>query len=585
MATAATIATPRPNILDLDDPTTYYAQCVVDGKIVAGPHVRAACRRHLDDLRSGAERGLVWNLEQARYVIGFFTHVLCLNGGDFEGLPFLPELWQGFIIGSLFGWQWEATGYRRFNIAYIETGKGSGKSPLVAGIGLYGLVADGEQRAEIYAAATKKDQAAILFRDAVAMVDQSPELQWRVIPSGPKGKEYNLAYHDTHSFFRPISSEKSQAGPRPHISLIDEVHEHKDDTIIANQKAGQKFRKQPLMAMITNSGENLYTICGEYHDYAKKIAAGSLKNDAFFSYVCSLDQGEDPFDDESCWIKANPSLGVTIQKKYLRDQINVARGVESDRARVKRLNFCIWIGASEPLFSGEEWLAAGDDYDEASLKGRRCIGGLDLSSTKDLTALVLLFDKTADDPFYRILPYFWMPEEQLSKERDDREMVPYTEWVEQGYIQATPGKAIRKNDILHKIDGLNHQFNIDGLCFDRWRIEDLIALAEEADITLPELLEFGQGYKDMAPAIDNVEIALSNGEIKHNRHPVLTWNMSNAVARSDPAGTGDRKIDKAKARKGRKVDGTVALVMAGGKIISFEKKDNVYNKRGLVWLN
>jgi phage terminase large subunit-like protein len=271
------------SILDLDDPVTYYAQSVVSKTIIAGPHVRAACERHLRDLENGAERGLVWDLEKARYALGFFPAVLRLNGGRFEGKPFEPELWQGFIIGSLFGWYWEATGHRRFQIAYIETGKGSGKSPLAAGIGLFGLIADGEKRAEIYAAATKKDQAMILFRDAVAMVDQSPDLDWRIDRSGSKGKEWNLAYHDTNSFFRPIAADDGQSGPRPHMALLDEIHEHRDGRVVEMLRAGFKFRTQPMLVMITNSGTNKKNRCaGNIINLVVRFVLVRVKTTRFF---------------------------------------------------------------------------------------------------------------------------------------------------------------------------------------------------------------------------------------------------------------------------------------------------------------
>ena len=199
------------------DPVTRYARGVVTGKIVAGPHVRDACRRHLRDLEDGPARGLFFDREAVARAIGFFRDVLVLNGGEYEGVPYEPLGWQSFILGSLFGWN-GPDGYRRFRVAYIETGKGSGKSPLAAGIGLYGMMADGEARAEVYAAATKKDQAMILFRDAVAMVDQSPQLTRRIHKSGVGANAWNLAYLQQGSFFRPISADDGQSGPRPHIA-------------------------------------------------------------------------------------------------------------------------------------------------------------------------------------------------------------------------------------------------------------------------------------------------------------------------------------------------------------------------------
>ena len=206
------------------DRTTAYAHAVLAGEIIAGPHVRDAAARHLRDVRSMPARDLRWNLDEATEAIAFFEEVLCLNGGDYEGKPFILQPWQAFIVGSLFGWQrldaklgeW----VRRFRVVYIETAKGSGKSPLAAGIGMKGLMADGEARAEIYAAATKKDQAMILFRDAVAMYQQSPELASRLTASGRGENVWNLGYRHTGSWLRPISSDDGASGPRPHVALL-----------------------------------------------------------------------------------------------------------------------------------------------------------------------------------------------------------------------------------------------------------------------------------------------------------------------------------------------------------------------------
>ena len=199
------------------DPVTTYAKNVLSGKIIAGPHVRAACQRHLNDLEQAAQRGFFFDLDKVKRVIGFYEDILRLNGGEYEGQPYRLLDWQKFIVGSLFGWV-NADGYRRFRVAYVETAKGSGKSPLAAGIGSYGLVADYEARAEIYAAATKKDQAMVLFRDAVAMVNQSPDLSANLTKSGVGESVWNLAYRKAGSFFRPISSDDGQSGPRPHIA-------------------------------------------------------------------------------------------------------------------------------------------------------------------------------------------------------------------------------------------------------------------------------------------------------------------------------------------------------------------------------
>lgn len=541
------------------DPVTAYARSVVDGKLVAGPHVRDACKRHLDDLEKGAARGLFFNVELAERAISFYRDVLRLNGGEYEGQPYELLDWQQFIVGSLFGWI-GADGYRRFRSCYVETAKGSGKSPLAAGVGLYGMMADGEAGAEIYAAATKKDQAMILFRDAVAMVNLSPELSSRVTKSGTGLNVWNLAWLERRSFFRPIASDDGQSGPRPHISLLDEVHEHKDGYVIEMLKAGQKSRRQPLQFAITNSGTDKRTVCWDYHEYGAKVCAGTLQDDTFFAYICALDEGDDPFVDEACWNKANPSLRFGLPgMRYLREQVAQARGMPSKESIVRRLNFCQWVESEAPWISGDVWFnCKDDDFDANLLFGRRCFGGLDLSSTQDLTALVLMFEPSEHDPYWRQAEWFWLPGDGLHH-KADQDRAPYTLWRDQGHLNALPGKAINKLAVVKQAAEIAAMYDLQCMAYDRWRIEDLKMILDQEGITLP-LVPFGQGFKDMAPAVDEYERRLLNAEVRHQANPVMTWCAANAIVVTDPAG--NRKVAKEKAT-GR-VDGIVAAIMATG---------------------
>ncbi|MFG0631434.1 terminase large subunit [Pseudomonas sp. xss_2] len=575
----------RSRNTSVDDPATQYAREVHSGERIAGPDIRNACARHLRDLEEGPKRGLCWDLEEANKAIRFYRAVLKLNGGEFEGLPFELLPWQKFIVGSIFGWK-GSDGYRRFRVVYVESGKGSGKSPLAAGVGLRGLVGDNEARAEIYAAATKKDQAMILFRDAVAMVQQSPELTKRLACSGTGQNIWNLAYLKAGSFFRPISSDDGQSGPRPHMALIDEVHEHKTNMVVEMMRAGTKSRKQAMIFMITNSGSNKRGPCWEYHEYGSRVASGALVDDGFFAYICSLDEGDDPIQDESCWFKSNPSLqdADLPGMKYLREQVTEARGMPSKEAMVRRLNFCEWTGAESPWISWDVWSQAEERVPMSLLRNRPCVGGLDLSSTTDLTSFVLLFYPTREDPHWRLLPYFWIPDHELDK-REARDKVPYAAWIKSGDLETTPGRAISKLHVLRRMQTICDYFQVDKIAYDRWRIEDMRQLMSEYDITLPELVEFGQGFKDMGPAVDEFErrllgmVELPSEEedgaaeffddsapreavesLRHDGNPVMTWCAGNAVIVSDPAS--NRKADKAKAT-GR-IDGIIASIMATG---------------------
>jgi phage terminase large subunit-like protein len=561
--TDAVIDKPRParkrapRAPKLVDRATDYAARVLSGEIIAGPAVRDACARHLRDLNTGAARGLSWSVEKAARAIAFFEDCLRLNGGQFEGQPFKLGPWQAFVVGSLFGWL--RGDVRRFRVAYIETGKGSGKSPLAAGVGMKGLVADDEARAEIYAGATKRDQAMVLFRDAVAMYQQSPALLSVLTSSGSGENVWNLGYRQTGGFFRAISADDGQSGPRPHIALIDEVHEHKTSQVVEMLRAGTKSRRQALIFMITNSGAGKNTPAGIYHDYACEVAGGKREDDAFFGYVCGLDEGDDPLTDERCWAKANPSLQLANLPglQYLREQVTEARGMPAKEAIVRRLNFCQWTAAINPWLSAHVWEPCQHAFTVAQLRGRRAYGGLDLSSTTDLTAFVLLVEPETPGGAWSILPWCWLPDEGLA-DRAQRDRVDYAAWKRAGYLETTPGRAISKRAVLQRVAQICSEFDVQGIAADRWRLEDFQQQATDDGISLPPLVPFGQGFKDMSPAIETFETAILNRTVQHNGHPVLTWCAANAVTDSDPAG--NRKLNKAKAT-GR-IDLVVAAVMA-----------------------
>jgi phage terminase large subunit-like protein len=585
------------------DRATAFANGVLSGEIIAGPHVRNAAQRHLRDLDEGPARGLIWNIHEAEESIAFFEEVLVLNGGEYEGKPFILDHWQCFVVGSIYGWQirHEKKGLiRRFNMAYVETGKGSGKSPLAAGIGMKCLVADGEPRAEVYAAATKKDQAMVLFRDAVAMYMQSPELLSRLTHSGTGEKVWNLAHPASGSFFRPIAADQGNSGPRPHGGLVDEYHEHETNEVLGMLQAGWKSRRQPITCVITNSGAGLKTPCGEEHVYACQIAAGILVNDSYFAFVCGLDEGDDPLKSEACWAKANPSLqyrdlpGVD----YLRKQVVTAQGSPSKESLVRRLNFCQWTAAINPWLTAAIWNPCRRDYTAAELRGRRAFGGLDIASTTDLCAFSLLVepaepqvtqrwidwavakmlfdqqaqgDTTAPDPGeepprgepYKLLSWCWLPEGGEGNTLDDRskkDRVDYRAWAKAGFLEITPGAAISKSFVLQRIAQICAAYDVPHIAADRWRLADYQQQARDDGTTLPELIPFGQGYASMSPAIEAFETALHLQTVAHDGHPVLTMCAANAVTTMDAAG--NRKLDKSKAT-GR-IDLTASSVMAFG---------------------
>lgn len=552
---------PAPVARRWRDPVSRYAQAVVSRRLLAGPHVRAACARHLDDRLHAHERGWTFDLALAQRALDFFPEVLRLNAGEFEGKPFHLSPWEAFIVGSLFGWH-DAEGARRFRVAYVETGKGSGKSPLAAGIGLLMMIADGEARSEVYAAASKKDQAMILFRDAVAMVQQSPALSKRIRLIGGVAP-WNMVFRD--SFFRPIAADDKQSGPRPHCGLIDEMHEHKDDTVVEMMRAGFKGRRSPLMFMITNAGVDRQSVCWRYHDRAIKIAERMLDDDRFFAYVCALDSGEDPLHDERCWPKTNPNLGVSIRADYLRDQVLEARQMPGKESVVRRLHFCQWVDASSPWISGESWRACERTPSEpfvSRFAGARVTLAVDLSTTTDLTALALVVE--IEGRLFAAVEFFTPADTMRS--RGERDGVDYALWARQGYIHAVPGSTLEYGPVAARIAELAEVFDIAELVFDRYRMSYLKRELEEIGLMLP-LTEHPQTFVKprssalwMPQSINELEGAIMRSEIEIDRNPCLTWAAASAVCETDLHQS--RIFSKRKAT-GR-IDGLVALAMAVG---------------------
>jgi len=591
------------------DDVTAYALDVVAGDIVAGPWVRAAAQRHLDDLEGGAAR-LIWFDVAAAQDFFDFCATLCTVLVDGQTRPLILSPAQRFITGSIFGWKRD-DGWRRFRQAFIEMGKGNGKSPLAAAVGLYGLVADGEERAEIYAAATKKDQAMILFRDAVSMRANSEALRGALTPSGGN-PVWQLTFLPTASFFKPIANDDGQSGPRPHIGIIDEVHEIKDPYTIRMLKAGFKARRQPLLFMITNSGSDRTSVAWEYHQLGIEVVSGEKLDDKAFYYICALDDGDDPFEDEGCWIKANPELGNIIGHDYIQKEVGDAKLLPSAQNTALRLNFCVWTDADRAWITRKAWEGCvvseknptptdglGCRRSVTTLRledfhGAKAWGGLDLSRTTDLSAKVLTFtDSVAGVDHIYSFPKFWTPADTI-KERSKRDQVPYDLYVREGHMVATPGPVIPLLAIGRDIHEDSKLFDLQFVAYDRYAYREFEAeIAEEIAGWIPPMLEHPQGfrryskidkhlaarfgwYDERGEVIENPlwmpgsirewEHAILEGRFWTPANPVMSWNVAGVFPEASPTVDGAIVFSKRKAT-GR-IDGAVANAMSVGAAVA-----------------
>lgn len=535
-----------------------YAADVDDGKIVAGPLVRLVCTRHLKDRHAAAKKsghpiGLFFHDAAADHIIEFFEGVLRLpdtlddNG---EPVPFLLTPANTFIVGSIFGWKWR-DGYRRYREAYIEEGKGNAKTPLAAGIGLYGLTMDGEMAAEIYSVATGIEQARICWRDADRMVDASRELSELIYRSAD-----NLSYAATYSWFRPLTKEKrGKSGPRPHMVIFDEEHEYADAVVVNKMRAGTKRRKQPLSLGITNSGYDRTSICWQHHEHARKMLEGVVDDQRFFAYVCSLDENDDPLTDKACHVKANPNLGVVIHQDYLDRQVENARNIPSETNTVLRLNFCVWTNQHTPAWNMAKWHECGRvlSFTDEDLVGAPCYGGLDLGQTDDFAAWCRMWDLEA---FVAIKMRFWLPEAALEKYPDR----PYDEWRRAGLLEVTPGNT---TDVDFIEEAVLEDARTDGvieIAYDKRFAHQLALHLQGAGLTM---IDTPQGFA-LNESITSVSKLVAGVELAHGNNLIMTWMMDNTVLR-----VGRYKqvrLDKDAAKE--KIDGPSALVMANSRRIA-----------------
>jgi len=548
----------------------------------------AACQRHLNDLETGHERGLIWDIEAAQRAISFFRDVLTVEVeekdefGDLisHAVPFVLQPWQAFIIGSLFGWKTTA-GFRRFRRAYVEIAKGNGKSPAAAGIGHYMLAACGKLRAEIYSAATDMDQASILFRDAVAMRDRSPALRRHLQPSGIN-PVWQLSHKKSDSFFKPISSEKKgKSGIRPYAALVDEIHEHPNNSIIEMLRAGTKGNQDALIFEITNSGFDRKSVCYHEHEYTVQVVTGVIQNDAWFGFICSLDEDDEPFEDESCWIKANPNLGVSIHYQFIREQVQEAKGMPSKEGIVRRLHFCQWTDAESSAISRAVWDANQRNFDPAELHsaGYPCYGGLDLSRARDLTALTLtwVLDPTRDQQRLASKTWFWTPKDTL-RDRAKNDRAPYELWADQGHIEAVPGVRVSYRWLASALASICAEFDPIMIGCDQYGLEQLSDQLDDIGVTLPcvvhpqgfnrrivgEKEDGPPGAEDVAlwmpDSINKLEAALLEERMEILPNPALSMCAAGVVYSQNR--TGHRMFDKDKATN--RIDGMVSLAMSVG---------------------
>ncbi|MEN6325800.1 MAG: terminase TerL endonuclease subunit [Syntrophomonas sp.] len=529
-----------PNI----DRTTKYAKEVLAGNIVAGELVKKACRRHMDDLKNSKKKSFEFCFDQeyADRAIDFFQF-LHHSKGKWANQTIKLELWQCFIVGNIFGWRHKKTKLRRYRTAYQSVARKNGKSTMMGGIGLYGLLADGEPGAEVYSAATKKDQARIIFDEAKRMVKASPYMAKHVDVFTK-----NMSVPVTNSKFEPLSADvNSMDGLNISMGLIDELHAHKTREMWDVLETATGAREQPLIAAITTAGFNRFGICYEQYNYCINILNGTVHDDTYFCYIAQIDK-EDDWRDPACWIKANPNLNISVFADDLKRKCEKAKEIPAAQNNFICKHLNCWVSQTVRWMPMDKWFAC--PTVKVDLTGLPCYLGGDLSATTDICSINAEFP--LDDGRYYMLSHSFMPED-LVDEKEKRDNVPYRAWESEGFITFTPGSVVDyewiKSYVLHACE----IYDVQEFDYDPWNATQLANdLANEGI----ETVQIRQGYGTLSePTKDILGLTLQK-KIIHNDNPLLAWAVGNAAATSDPAG--NIKLDKSKTTF--RIDPAAAMV-------------------------
>lgn len=543
----------------------------------------ACYARQLRDLRlarapGGHPKGFRFSWAAGNRVVHFFESYLRHHKGEWAGQPLKLEKWQKRVVRTAFGWL-RRDGMRRFRSLYEEIARKNGKSEKAGGLGLYLVAADGENGAEVYSAATKKDQAKIVWNTAAAMVRASPELSRfvRVFKTA-------LVVDRTGSSFQPIGSDANTTdGLNPHGVIVDELHAHKSRDLFDVLASALGSRRQPMFIVITTAGHYDPTSIGwEMHDYAVKVLEGLVEDDEFFAFVACPDEGDDKFSDAALQ-KANPNWGVSVKPDYLRKQAELAKVKPGTLPEYESKHINVWSQQARRWLDMDRWRLSDPPPPlsadvrqlaverEKALAGKACRGGLDLSIKTDLSSLVLEFPLEGD--LVELVCRFWIPEEEV-KRQSERGRRHYEGWQREGWLTVTPGDIVDYEFIRHEIVELTKRFAVKDIGFDPFNATDLTSRLRDQDgVTM---VEVRQGYLTLSAPSKDVQARVVARQVRHANNPVLTWCASNAVTVSDSAG--NIKPDKANSQG--KIDGLVAWVIARARNLVNVPKTSVYETRG-----
>lgn len=489
----------------------------------------------------------------AKDAISFFHECLTHIEGVVAGGPFKLEQWQRAVIGNLFGWK-RRSGARRYREVFLYVPRKNGKTPLAAGIANYVLFCDKEPGAQCYCAAADRDQASLLFRHAKGMIEAEPLLKEQCTLY--KATRSVVMNQDEEASLKVLSADAdTKHGGNSHLVIVDELHAQPNRDLVDTLQTSfaSANRKQPLLLFITTADFDRESICNEKHEYACKVRDGIIPDAAFLPVIYEAAMDDD-WASPKVWRKANPNLGVSVSEEYLEREVERAKDSPAYLNTFLRLHLNIKTQNDVAWIDMAKWDACGNlPVDLGSLAGRECYAGLDLSSTTDVSAFVLVFP---DEGGYIVVPFFWVPSENARK-REQKDRVPYQTWARQELIEMTDGDGVDYDVIRERIKEIGETVNIRKIGADRWNASQLLnqLMGDGFDVEL-----FGQGYSSMNAPTKELEKLIIKRQLSHGSNPVLRWMASNLTVETDAAGN----VKPSKKKSTERIDGMVALVMAIG---------------------
>ena len=553
-------------IADLEKQATDLRQLLYALPVRCGKWVALACERQRKDLQRKRFK-YTFDVKRAARICQFIE-LLPHTKGEWAGKPIVLEPWQIFILTTVFGWI-DGSGYRRYKVTYKEIPRKNAKSTISSGVGLYMLTADGEGGAEVYSAATTKDQAKIVWQDAKGMAQKSKGLQNRF---GVRISAHSV-YTDDGSLFKALARDQggNLDGLNVHCGIIDELHAHKTREVVDVIETATGARRQPLLWQITTAGFNLSGICFETRTYTTKVLEGQITDHQHFGIIYTID-ADDDWAAPSSWQKANPNWGVSVTVEDIARKGTKAVKVAQARGNFKTKHLNVWVNANEAWMDMQKWEAGTDlSLRLEDFKAEECVAAVDLATKVDVAALVLLFQRGTQ--FY-LFPFFWLPEAAAEGE----ENAHYAGWAAEGHLTLTPGNVTDQNYIQDRVRAIASAHQLRCLAYDNWQAVKFAT--ELADEGMP-VSEFPMQVRTMSEPMKELHALVLSGRLTHAGNPVMNWMMSNVVARTDAK----ENIFPAKDNSRNKIDGPVAAIMAMGEWLNAPPDSQfIYEGRELLIL-